>query len=232
MKTLEQFHAEQARALAQFTEQSNIVQSLTNAGAPVPDHVGGITHGARHIAYFNRQNRTLSQALEIFKIFPLIRPVVVHRGTFTTIAPESAPISKNSTPGNTDFALWLYVSHVDNGAPFAKLGFCAVVDGVEFSVGVAFGSDYIGASHALKSGFTETTDMHDRVQSRRFTGNPDLRGMSDEMLKFASGDYGQVEKSANHVYLLCADHGADDCQPLECSHALAMLQNVIDNLGV
>ena len=238
MKTIEQLQAEHAKQIETLKKQHAIGKKFSDAGLPIPEHIGGMLHGAVHCAYHHVGN--MSAAIDLMARFPLLVPFAVLKNGCTVLAPESAMANSAKEKGyvrdamrhSSDYAAEIDVLHIQDspGPTSAKLGFFARIEGILFDVSIAFGSGYIGTCPALAPEYVVTRGFGQRIQSASFNANRMLYGMADSFLSYGSGDMGPIKKSADHRFLFVADHGDEECPPEQCSHALAQLRSIAEQI--
>lgn len=250
MRTLEQFKAEQSKALAAFQKAAERAESFAASGFPIPEYVADTKcHGALHVVYRNKSTaslnepanpRTMTQAVELFARFARAGAVlplhVLKDGMFTTLHPEShmPPKRGGSNPykrdsyKNAGYVVELRVNHSDERHhTSASLEFFAIVGGELYKVGVEFGTGYIGQCPRLAPHRKETRGRGNRLESLSFEPNTDARTISDAMLSYGyGGGSGPIKTGADHRFLFISD--TDDDEPSECTHAIAQLEILAD----
>lgn len=243
MKSIEEFRAEQEKALTRHAEMLKRAEAFAVAGFGVPEYIAdNKTHGAVHIVYRNRSSgelRNMGAAVDMFKAFAnggaVVAQHVMRDGSFTVCHPEKHMPPKRSglKPYTVDpmhsapYAARIDVRHMGNERHHtsAVLEFFAMVGGVLYDVSIEFGTGYIGTCPKLAPSAQTQRDARNRIISRRYLPNTDARALSDHYLSYSYGAGGPIADGADHRFLFVADYD-DDTQPADCSHALAQLENL------
>ena len=243
MKSIEEFRAEQQKALDAHIKKTARGDAFGAAGFDVPDYISDTKcHGAFSVSYWNRSTeapRTMSGAVEMFAKFAKAGAVVAQHilrdGAFTTCHPEKhmPPKKGGNNPYQVDpmhpgpYAVRLDVRHMADGfRTSAGLSFFVMVAGELFDVSIDFGAGYIGNCAKLApSAQVQKNQTGTRVISRRYLPNIEARAMADHYLSYSYGAGGPIADGADHRFLFVADYD-DDTEPADCSHALAQLENL------
>lgn len=243
MKTIEEFRAEQQKALEAHTKRLARGEAFAAAGFQIPEYIAeGKTHGALHVVYRNsviNTHRSMADAVEMFANFAksgaVVAQHVMQDGAFTTCHPEKhmPPKRNGNNPYVVDpmhsspYAVCMGVRHMgENRNTSATLDFFAMVAGELYKVSIEFGTGYIGNCPKLAPSVSEERDHTGRrIISRRYLPNTDARAFSDHYLSYSYGGGGPVAEGADHRFLFVADYD-DDTQPADCSHAIAQLENL------
>lgn len=244
MKSIEDIRAQHEKELAAHALKLSRAETLAALGLPVPDYIAdGRTHGAVHVAYWNQNPkataRGMSEAVALFAQYAQAGTVipfhVLKDDAFTTCHPEAHmppkkggknPYRRDSGRHSSAYAARLGVRFdAERGHTSADLEFFAIVGGVLFSVSVDFGRGYIGACHKLAPVAKVTRGYGDRITARTFQPNTAAYSMADGFLSYSyGGDSGPIHTGADHLYLFVSD--TDENGPVECSHAVAQLENL------
>ena len=200
---LTEFQAKQARELAEFKAQQETKARVIALGAPEPLSVGKL-YGATTAYFSNRDGRTLAEAVELLKLFPVVPFNILKDGTTTLLYPDVyragdylASVDVNYSRdniSNTSAKLSFY-------AVSAKLSFYAVVGGELFKVGIDFGTGYNGSAPEFTPVAVESYGYRNRVQSRTYEANREWGNKARTVINFGTWETGPVKTSAHHCYL-------------------------------
>jgi hypothetical protein len=215
VKTIEQLKQEQAAELEKLQREHTIAEAL-----PLPpDHVMLWQSMAPWITY---EVKTISEASAVFQAFAdrnLVRNMEHARGAFTHLCPASDRGSRDQVEHRGDYCAAIRVYQGEGFGPDVELMFYAEVSGL-CRIGVRL---HDRRQWKLGARPEETRNSYGKLVARRFGPNEILNGLSDARIKYASGDCGPMEKSAQYAYMWVADDGE------ECSlflHFLGQLENL------
>jgi hypothetical protein len=215
MKTIEQLKKEQAEELERLQREHVIADAL-----PLPpDHVLLCRNMAPWITY---KVKTIREAGAVFQAFAdrnLVRNMEHATGTFTHLCPASDRGSRDQVEHRGDYCAAIRVHQGEGFGPDIELTFYAEISTGLCRIGVKLHERVWKLGARPK----ETRDRYKRLVARRFYPNQILNGLSDARIKYASGDHGSLEKSAQYVYMWVADDG-EECSLF--SHFLGQLENL------
>jgi hypothetical protein len=220
MQTIEQLKAAQAAQIEALEKQL----AYSEAAPITPD---GVMLG-KLAPWLIYRKRTLSQALDIFRAYT-VEPMHLAKSACTEIAPADLYHGKNMQVKSGPYAMAITVDKGEGFGPSVKIKFYGMLGDTVAQVGIDIeGPDYIGVFHALTPSFNEIRNARTgRVESRSFNRNCLLASLTDDVVSWSTGDFGQVKKSASHTYLLCAE--TESRTPgAENLHACGQFQNLID----
>lgn len=223
MKSIEELKAEQAKQLANLEREHAIADAM-----PTPPH----TVHAFSTPWVIYKVKGLRAAVDLFAQFPAVVPCWTALDGCRYLQPlaDMKPNAADRIDGGP-YAVVLEVETVleGPGGPGAKLFWWSTAPGFLVCVRVEIeGPGYIGAYWAMASDYREDRSPRGRVvRSRQWKGNTVLRAAADRVFAWATGD---SLTRARHSYVWQADHEETADTGADMSHALAMLQNLADEL--
>jgi hypothetical protein len=200
MKTIEQFKAEQAKALAKLEFEHKVGISMPLA----PDRVMDCGKRAPWVTY---KRASLREAAAIFDAFPHKAIVNMEhtKGTFTSISP---PGEYGSGEVQGDYCGYIQVQQYGT-SPCVSFEFYARVDGVLVKVIVDIENvDTSGPMSKWRSTKKEEREWRtNKTKKVWYECNDTLVQLSDKRIAFSMGK--DIADSYDHYYLFRADDGSD-----------------------
>lgn len=204
---LTEFQAKQARELAAFKAQQETKARVIALGTPEPLSVGTL-YGATTAHFTNHDGRTLAEAVELLKLFPVVPFNILKDGNTTLLYPAAHRTAKMQRYEKDIYRTGDYLASVDVNYSRdsisntdAKLSFYAMVEGELFKAGIDFGTGYIGSAPEFTPVAVERYGYRNHVQSRTYEANREWGNKASTVINFGTWETDPVKTSALHCYL-------------------------------